>query len=129
MARLRFLADIHISPATVHDLNEQGWDTVRVANVLDPRSSDAQILAYARQHGQVVVTQDLDFSALLAVSGEEGPSLISLRLDNARPSIVTRRLLDVISVLAEELAQGIIVSVDEATLRYRFLPVNRDHDD
>ena len=129
MARLRFLADMHISPATVHDLKNQGWDTVRVADVLDPRSSDAEILAYARRHGQIVVTQDLDFSALLAVSGEEGPSLISLRLEDARPSLVTSRLLDVISVLAEELTQGIIVSVDETTLRYRFLPIDRGRDD
>jgi len=129
VARLRFLADIHISPATVVDLRSRGWDIVRVSEVLDPRSTDAEILAYARQHGQVVVTQDLDFSALLAVSGDAEPSLITLRLEEARPPIVTSRLLDVVSALAQELSAGAIVSVDETTLRYRLLPVHGDRED
>jgi len=128
MAGLRFLADIHISPATTSELRDRGWDTVRVSEVLEATSSDADILEYARQHGRTVVTQDLDFSALLAIGGHSAPSVITLRLEDARPAIVTSRLLDVVSALEQELSEGIIVSADETTVRYRFLPILGERD-
>lgn len=128
MAGLRFLADVHISPATIRDLRSRGWDMVRVSDVLDPTASDAEILDYARQHSQIVVTQDLDFSALLAIGGHAAPSVITLRLEDARPAVVTRRLLDVVSALEQELSEGIIVSADETTVRYRFLPILGERD-
>ena len=128
MGGLRFLADIHISPVTIRALRGRGWDIVRVSDVLEGRSSDAEILEYARQHGQIVVTQDLDFSALLAIGGHTGPSVITLRLEDARPVIVTRRLLDVVSALKQELSEGMIVSADETTARYRFLPILGERD-
>jgi len=123
MAGLRFLADMHISPVTVRGLRDEGWDAVRVSDVLEAGSSDAEILEYARQHSRVVVTQDLDFSVLLAIGGHAAPSVIALRLENARPVVVTRRVLDVVSALEQELSEGVIVSADETTVRYRFLPI------
>ena len=123
VAELRFLADMNISPMTVADLRSAGWDIVRVSDLMDEGSSDADILAHARRHGQVVVTQDLDFSALLAVGGYAYPSVITFRLTDARPSSVTRRLRDVVSEMNEELASGVAISVDETTARYRVLPI------
>jgi predicted nuclease of predicted toxin-antitoxin system len=128
MPGLRFLADIHISPATIRELRDRGWDIVRVSDVLEARSSDAEILEYAGQHGQIVVTQDLDFSALLAIGGHAGPSVITLRLEDARPVVVTRRLLDVVSALEQELSEGVVVSADETRVRYRFLPILGERD-
>lgn len=128
MVALRFLADAQISPLTIRDLRTQGWDIVRLPEALDQRSSDTQVLASARQHGRVVVTQDLDFSALLAVGGHAGPSVITLRLENPRPRLVTRRLLDVVSALEEELSEGSVVAADETSVRYRLLPILRERD-
>jgi hypothetical protein len=47
-------------------------------------------------------------------------------LEDARPLLVTRRVLDVVREMAEELSLGAIVSVDETIARYRRLPIGTD---
>lgn len=77
---LCLLADMNISPKTVESLRQQGWDMVRVSNLLPVNVTDAEILDFARHQERAVVTQDPDFSALLALGGHDRPSLITLRL-------------------------------------------------
>ena len=123
---LKFLANMNISPLTLEDLRKLGWEIVRVSEVMDKRSKDVEILEYARSHNKVVITQDLDFSMLLAVGGYEKPSVINLRLENANPKFVTSRIIQVVSEMEKELAVGIVVSVDETSARYRNLPIIDD---
>jgi predicted nuclease of predicted toxin-antitoxin system len=120
---LKFLANMNISPLTVEDLKKLGWDIVRVPEIMDIKSKDLQILTYAREHNRVVITQDLDFSSLLALSGYEKPSVINLRVDNARPDFITSRIVEIVNELEKELGEGIVVSVDEISARYRSLPI------
>ncbi len=80
MAGIRLLADMNISPQTVAFLRQRGWDIIRIPEVLPATASDREILEFARQQERVIVTQDLDFSTLLALSGYNQPSLITLRL-------------------------------------------------
>jgi len=120
---LKFLANMNISPLTVEDLKKLGWDIVRVPEIMDIKSKDIKILTYAREHNRVVITQDLDFSSLLALSGYEKPSVINLRVDNARPDYVTNRIIEIVNELEKELGEGIVVSVDEISARYRSLPI------
>ena len=67
MHDLRLLVDMNISPKTVEALQQQGWDTIRVSQILPGNASDREILELARERDRIVVTQDLDFSALLAL--------------------------------------------------------------
>jgi predicted nuclease of predicted toxin-antitoxin system len=76
----------------------------------------------------VLITQDLDFSALLAIGGYAGPSVISLRLEEPHPMLVARRLVDVVSEIIRQLQEGIVVSVDEASARYRNLPIDSENE-
>ena len=62
MPDLKFLADMNISPITVEELKNKGWNIVRVNEVMDVRSKDTEILAYARKLDKVIITHDLDFS-------------------------------------------------------------------
>ena len=118
-----FIADMNISPQTVAGLNEKGWNTKRVSELMDARTSDIDILNYARKRNMVVITHDLDFSELLAIHGFSSPSVINLRLSEASPDFVTQRILDVASQLELELEKGIVVSVDENSARFRNLPI------
>jgi predicted nuclease of predicted toxin-antitoxin system len=113
---LAFPANMNISPLTVGELRKLGWDIVRVPEVMDRKSKDADILAYARDHDKVVITQDLDFSMILALGGYTKPSLINLRLENARPDFVTSRIIDVISIMERELRQGVVVRLGTALI-------------
>ncbi len=82
-----------------------------------------EILKYAGQQNKVVITFDLDFSILLALGGYKKPSVINLRVENAKPDYVAKRLIDVVTSIENELRAGIVVSVDEMSVRYRSLPI------
>ena len=123
MAGSSFLADMDISPLTVEALRKEGWDIVRVSHFLPVNARDADILQLARRQGRVVVTQDLDFSALLALGGHDRPSLITLRLHASDPETVTRRLLDVVPRVETELREGCAVTIEDETFRVRRLPI------
>lgn len=126
MPQLKFIVDMDLSPLTVRQLKKKGWEIIRVSEVMDVRTDDIVILNYARQHNQVVITSDLDFSELLAVNGLDSPSVINLRLENMHPDFVTQRIIDIVSQLEDELKKGIVVSVDDISARFRNLPITRD---
>lgn len=72
-----------------------------------------------------MLTQDLDFSAIVALAGASSPSLISLRLASARVEHVNSELAHVLPLIEETFAKGAIVSVEEGRIRTRSLPVAR----
>jgi predicted nuclease of predicted toxin-antitoxin system len=121
--KLEFLANMNISPLTVEGLRKIGWNIVRVSEILDKKTKDIEILTYAQDHNQVIVTQDLDFSTLLAVRGFKKPSVINLRFGDARPDFVRDRIIEIVSEMEKELEEGIVISVDETSARYRNLPI------
>ena len=123
MPRLEFLANMNISPLTVEGLRKIGWNIIRVSEILDKRTKDIEILTYAQDHNKVVITQDLDFSTLLAVRGFRKPSVINLRFGNARPDFVMDRITEIVVEMEKELEEGIVISVDETSARYRNLPI------
>ena len=126
MPKLEFLANMNISPLTVKDLSMLGWNIVRIPEIMDSKSKDIYILTYARDHNKVVITQDLDFSSLLALGGYEKPSVINLRFENAKPDFITNRIIEIVKELERELDKGIVVSVDEISARYRNLPIETE---
>lgn len=78
MAKLiPLFADLNVSPLTVEALVREGWDVVRISSRIPARSPDREILDLARREGRGIVTQDLDFSALLALGGFDRPSLVT----------------------------------------------------
>jgi predicted nuclease of predicted toxin-antitoxin system len=120
---LRFIADMNLSPLTVNDLRRDGWEIVRVSDFLPADASDDKILAWTRSQDSVLITQDLDFSTLLALAGFSRPSLITLRLSNTDPSVVTSRLRRIIAQIEQALREGSAVTVDDINVRIRRLPV------
>ncbi len=123
MKNIRLLADVHISPKTVGDLQKQGYEIIRSSEVLPANAPDINILEFARTENWVVLTQDLDFSMLVVLSKYSQPSLITLRLSSAKPDIVTKRLLDVLSQIEKALQEGSAITVQDESIRIRKLPV------
>ena len=122
--QLRLLADMNLSPRTVEDLRQAGHDVTRVSSLLPVDAADSEILDLARRQEMIVVTQDLDFSALLALGGYDRPSLVTLRLTNTDPSVVTRRLSQVLPRIEKPLSEGSAVTIDDTTVRIRKLPIS-----
>ena len=113
MKNIRLLADVHISPKTVGDLQKQGYKIMRSSEFLPANAPDINILEFARTENWVVLTQDLDFSMLVALSRYSQPSLITLRLSSAKPDIVTQKLLDVLPQIEEALQEGSAITIQD----------------
>ena len=126
MSELSFLTDMNISPLTVSQLRARGWDIIRASDVMNKSTRNLDLPEYARRHNMVIITQDLDFSMLLALKGYEKPSLINVRLEDARPDFVTSRVIATVSALETELTSGAVVTVDETSARYRYLPIRQE---
>lgn len=122
---MRLLADLHIAPRTAAFLRSLGHDVVRVNEILPPTASDEQIIATAIHEGRAVLTQDLDFTDLVALSGQTVPSVITLRLSSSRIEHVNDVLEKLLPTLEEDVVRGVLVSVQEAKVRRRALPVAR----
>jgi predicted nuclease of predicted toxin-antitoxin system len=104
-------------------LRQEGWDVVEVWEELSPRASDSEILELAWREERAVLTQDLDFSALLALSNHPGPSLLTLRLSVTDPELVARKILSVGSTLERRLEEGCAITLEDETVRFRKLPL------
>lgn len=123
--KLKFIADIHLSPLTVKALQSNGYDVIRATDKLPATSSDNEIVQLAHKEQAVIITQDLDFSGIIAQSGLNGPSVISLRVVNAKPNVVTQILSSVLPLIEADLAEGVIVSINEREYRIKKLPIAR----
>jgi predicted nuclease of predicted toxin-antitoxin system len=123
MSSLRLIADVHISPLTITALKLQGYDIVRSTDFLPATATDLEILEFARLEDRIVLTQDLDFSMLVALSNYDQPSLITLRLSSAKPDVVTQRLLEVLPNLEQDLREGSAITIDDNFVRIRKLPI------
>src|SRR5580698_10018663 len=76
---MRLLVDMNLTPRWVPSLADAGQDATHWSAVGDPRASYEQICGFAREHGFVVLTNDLDFPQILARTRQSGPSVVLLR--------------------------------------------------
>ncbi len=121
---MKFLLDMGIARSTATYLRTNGHDALHLRDEHLQRLPDDQIITKARAEERIVITHDLDFSRLIALSQQAAPSDIPLRMDNMQPDNVNRHLLEVISHFEMELSAGALVSVNEQGIRMRLLPVD-----
>jgi len=120
---MKFIADIHISPQTVESLAERGYIINRVNEFISFNAKDEEILDLALREESTIITQDLDFSSLLAQRGMSKPSVITLRINIVKPDRVTKILEMILPQIESELNRGSIVIVEEDRIRIRKLPI------
>lgn len=77
---------------------------------------------WAAEHTHIVLTADLDFSAILAATQRRQPSVIQIRADVPTPAATGEAVLSAIRQARAELESGAVLSVDTARARLRVLP-------
>jgi predicted nuclease of predicted toxin-antitoxin system len=70
---MKLLIDMNLSPTWVPILEKQGWQAIHWISVGPVDAPDVQIMQWARESGYCVVTNDLDFSAILAATRTKDP--------------------------------------------------------
>jgi len=86
-------------------------------------ASDEEILARAKDDRAVVVTLDSDFHQALALTGDTSPSVIRIRQQGLSYVAMADWVSRVIATTQVEQSEGAAVSVNEASIRVRCLPL------
>lgn len=117
---------MNLSPRLVAHLREAGHEAVHWIDLGPPDAPDREIMNFAASGTYVVITHDLDFSAILAATGAAGPSVIQIRADNVSPEAIGAALIRTMLQLQKELERGALVTLDAARARLRVLPLATD---
>ena len=122
---MKLLVDMNLSPRWVGVLVDAGIEAAHWINCGAKNASDSEIMAYARANGYVVLTHDLDFSAILAVTHGEKPSVVQIRADDVSPGVIGIQVISALRQMATELDEGALITVDPNRARLRLLPLQR----
>ena len=122
---MKLLVDMNLSPGWVGVLAKRDIEAAHWSSLGTPTASDSEIMAFAQTQGYVVLTQDLDFSTILAVTHGKKPSVIQIRADNLSPAAIGTQVIAAVLRLEPELEQGALVTIDPKRTRVRLLPLLR----
>jgi predicted nuclease of predicted toxin-antitoxin system len=114
---------VNLSPAWAAIFAAHRIEAVHWTSVGDPRASDEELMRYAREHGHVVFTHDLDFGTLLALTRARGPSVVQVRAQNVLPEAISDMVVHVLTEHVAALESGVLVTVDQHAARVRVLPI------
>jgi predicted nuclease of predicted toxin-antitoxin system len=122
---MKLLIDMNLSPQWVRLLVDAGihaehWSTIGTAY-----APDSEIMTYASANGFVVLTHDLDFSAILATTHGEKPSVVQIRADDVSLKAISNQVVNALIQMASELEEGALVTIDPNRTRLRLLPLHR----
>lgn len=121
---MKLLLDMNLSPLWVPFLNRAGVEAVHWGAVGRANAPDVELMDWARVNGHVVFTNDLDFSALLAMTRGTGPSVLQLRVQDLLPDAVGNVVLRVLHQQQLSLEKGAIVTLSDTGTRVRVLPLH-----
>ena len=120
---MKFLLDAGLAQSTARYLQALGHDAVHLRDQGLQRLPDEQIIQKAHTEARIILTHDLDFSRLVAVSQARLPSVITFRLKDMRPVRVNHYLNETLGHFSAELQSDALVSISENGIRLRQLPI------
>jgi predicted nuclease of predicted toxin-antitoxin system len=80
-------------------------------------------LQYAKDNGYVVFSHDLGFSAILAATGAQAPSVIQVRAQDVLSERFQELAINALRQFESALDAGALVVIDESRSRARVLPL------
>ena len=120
---MKLLIDMNLSPRLANLLTNAEHQAVYWGTIGKPNAEDSEILTWAKNNEYILLTNDLDFGAILASTGLESPSVIQIRRRNVMPETIAPLILRTVETFAAELHAGALIVVDEYRHRVRLLPM------
>jgi len=114
---------MNLSPRWVDRLAEAGFEVAHWSTLGAADATDTDFMAFARAHGYVVLTHDLDFGAILAASQDKKPSVVQIRSGDISPDRIAGQVIAALRQLRGELEAGALVTLDPGRTRLRLLPL------
>jgi len=120
---MKFLANMCMATRIVEWLRSMGHDVVHLREENLQRIADKEVFKKAVSENRILLTFDLDFSEIVALSEGEAVSIILFRLKNTRTPYVLKRLKHVLEESSKLLKKGSIIIVEDIRYRIRQLPI------
>ena len=120
---MKLLLDMNIPQKYVNLLKGKNFDVIHWSEIGDPRALDSQIMVYAQEHDFVVVTYDLDFSAMLSNTHDLKPSVVQIRAVLPNAAQIVDLMTAAILQNESNLQKGAILTIDLVKSRFRMLPL------
>lgn len=121
---MKLLIDMNLSPRWVRVLADAGIEAMHWSALGPKNAPDTEIMAFAKANGYVVLTHDLDFSAILAASHGHKPSVVQIRAEDVSPEVISGPVIDALRQMTTELNEGALLTVDPIRSRLRLLPLH-----
>jgi predicted nuclease of predicted toxin-antitoxin system len=120
---MKLIVDMNLSPRWVGLLTNAGIEAAHWSTLGAKNAPDSEIMAYACANDYVVLTHDLDFSAILAATHGEKPSVVQIRAEDVSPDVIGNQVITALRQMANELEEGALLTVDPNRTRMRVLPL------
>lgn len=120
---MKLIVDMNLSPRWVDMLAGAGIEAAHWSTLGAKNAPDMEIMAYASTNDYVVLTHDLDFSAILAATHGEKPSVVQIRAEDVSPDVIGNQIIVALRQMANELEEGALLTVDPNRTRLRLLPL------
>lgn len=121
---VNLIIDENLPPRWCEYLNSRGLPSTHWTSIGNAGDPDSLIFDHAIGTHSVIVTQDLDFTRILALRGSRLPSVIQLRVSSPVPEEIGPELLRVVEAHEDALVQGCLISLDNRQHRIRLLPLH-----
>ena len=123
---MKILIDMNLSPRWVSRLSDAGLEAAHWSTLGRSSAPDAEIMDFARMNGYVVLTHDLDFSAILAATQGEKPSVVQLRAEDISPEAIGSQVVNALRQMTAHLAEGALLTIEPDRTRIRVLPLRAE---
>ncbi|MBA4416337.1 MAG: hypothetical protein C0392_00275 [Syntrophus sp. (in: bacteria)] len=120
---MKLVVDMNLSPRWISLLTDSGFEALHWSTVGKANARDSEIMAWASANGYVVLTHDLDFSAILASTQGTTPSVVQIRAEDVSPDVIGAKITRALHQMESELEAGALLSIDDITTRLRLLPL------
>ena len=120
---MKLLVDMNLSPRWVDVLAHAGVEAAHWSTLGKHNAPDSEIMAYASANNCVVLTHDLDFGAILAVTHGQKPSVVQIRAEDVSPDVIGKQIVIALRQMACELEEGVLLTIDSNRTRLRLLPL------
>jgi len=104
-------------------LTGNGIEAVHWSSIGSPDTPDSEIMTYAKANDFTVLTNDLDFGYILAVTHGKKPSVIQMRTGALGHGRIGAVVLNAINLLAADIDKGVLVTIDLRKTRVTMLPL------
>jgi predicted nuclease of predicted toxin-antitoxin system len=123
---MKILVDMNLSPRWIASLVDAGWQATHWSDVGYASASDAEILTYAAANDYVVLTHDLDFGTILAITHGRKPSVVQIRSMDVSAEKVAAQTIAALRHLQAELEAGALLTIEAERTRLRILPLRAE---